>query len=992
MGIQEIFDNINNKENSFVNLPSIIEIDDFVKVSKYIVKGKKVTYGVNVRLSKDNSNEVLPFSYCNESSFNSKSIAQNVAPGFFIPDFIKHFQIKEAIFRVKYRRFSSRDVLITEIVDKGISMNPYIPSVNAGNGEKPMAQRFKEEFFDKSTQTFLHENIKGLKLPSGLIYVWIRGEDPEVTIDGNLNYLTNILAITNDWDIIEKIRKDKLSSILEFVMLLKSRLADDFDIKQKKESIKSAISAIMSRNMSHNLGSHYLYYTKADLENLANSQKDIAPQIRGTAKVLGYVQARMDYLATIISNDKYPYGAVNFKSQIFDELTIDDFSRRHFHANVENRITNFLLSNLVLSENFSRPDVRSNSQVLPVGIDPLSLIIKFSDDGKKYMVFTGTGRSEMDDDVLNDLDDGKEVVTKESEQEVKNLLSTLNIALPGSIMSSHALFNVIENFIRNSAKYMRDYTNKEKGLVFTIAIRPSLSKHTLEVARHIDLILYDNKKNANALIKEDEDGVSKEVTLFDSLLGKLASIEIVDDFNQLSKENKGLKEMLFSAIWMKSYSYGEKTISREKKIYVEKKTFADVVTDINNEKSLDNKLKMIEDYGFSLVRVAEDNTGRVNVYRRGESCCEDCNLGILIKLPLFKTFQRFYSSSNDKEDINSMLNIMADVVVINDDLKPEFKRAFTRAITVSELGSSNKPKENDYMSFYKAISNRFKDIDKYSICFVDTGNQNRSVIKEAEYDKKADNHKLYFLRHMTNNRKDMLQFQSYAYADTISGGDFTVTLLDLFKEGLDLEGHYKSNKDKIFALKIKESALTRITIIDERLYKSSCKDAEWLQLKNIRVLDYDEDKDNAEQTTRLTDIFKGNNFRDGKSNTHFLSIHLGLIEKILKNSVWINNEISKRLESKDSDSLSNHLAPKRVSKFMEILTEHFNGNSPEETVFIAIHSGRGNFSAELDASLAKYPFISLSALENVFHNSKYQLAQLFYNTVYIGKGYANHQQ
>ena len=74
----------------------------------------------------------------------------------------------------------------------------------------------------------------------------------------------------------------------------------------RKEAIKSAVSAIMSRNMSHNLGSHYMYYTKAYLEQLANSVGNIAPDIRGAAKVMGYVQARMDYLATIISNDKYP--------------------------------------------------------------------------------------------------------------------------------------------------------------------------------------------------------------------------------------------------------------------------------------------------------------------------------------------------------------------------------------------------------------------------------------------------------------------------------------------------------------------------------------------------------------------------------------------------------------------------------------------------------------------------------------------------------------
>ena len=70
---------------------------------------------------------------------------------------------------------------------------------------------------------------------------------------------------------------------------------------------------------------------------------------------------------------------------------------------------------------------------------------------------------------------------------------------------------------------------------------------------------------------------------------------------------------------------------------------------------------------------------------------------------------------------------------------------------------------------------------------------------------------------------------------------------------------------------------------------------------------------------------------------------------------------------------------------MQILKEFFD--SPD--LYISIHSGRGNFSKELEGPLAPYPFISLSALENAFNNSKYLLAQIFYNTVYIGKGLAN---
>jgi len=71
-----------------------------------------------------------------------------------------------------------------------------------------------------------------------------------------------------------------------------------------------------------------------------------------------------------------------------------------------------------------------------------------------------------------------------------------------------------------------------------------------------------------------------------------------------------------------------------------------------------------------------------------------------------------------------------------------------------------------------------------------------------------------------------------------------------------------------------------------------------------------------------------------------------------------------------------------------MIKEYFGGENTE-SLYIAIHSGRGNYSAELEGPLSTYPFITLSALENAYNNSKYQLTQLLYNTVYIGKGLAN---
>ena len=121
---------------------------------------------------------------------------------------------------------------------------------------------------------------------------------------------------------------------------------------------KSAKAAIMSRNMSHNLGSHVMFYIKQKLESvesifqtgalkeLINSQsidelkKKVEckislrkvvemPFLVGLGRFLNYLQERQDYIATVATN-YIPYStAINFKDSIYDELKPEKHSQRH---------------------------------------------------------------------------------------------------------------------------------------------------------------------------------------------------------------------------------------------------------------------------------------------------------------------------------------------------------------------------------------------------------------------------------------------------------------------------------------------------------------------------------------------------------------------------------------------------------------------------------------------------------------------------------------
>lgn len=864
-------------------------------------------------------------------------------------------------FSVDYRTKNIYDLLFSPIIeeDQNIAIKT-LKKCNDGS-EVDALEELKKKLIDSEEKSFVQ------------VFSKYYSENAEFSInkltynffcfDSDFDsdeYLTRIMIISSDPVEVSNFIKMYLNKIRELVSFIRTRYVYDLLQRNRHEATKSAISAIMSRNMSHNLGSHYMYYTKAYLESVAtNVDNNISPDIRGAAKVLGYVQARMDYLATVISNDKYPYGAVNFKSQLYDELTIDDFSHRHFLDEANKRTTNFLLTNLIYSENFSRPDVRCDEEIKFNG-DKLFLYVKYSENGKVYRNFTGTWHDEYYDWVLEENDKAEyegrtPLPTVRTEQDTKNRLSSLNIALPGGSMSCHAFFNVVENFIRNSAKYLSGDINKEEGLVCTVAIQPNEDK------KYVDFVIYDNKQNANKVTDTE-----KKATLYQEILEKLATLVIIDGQNKIAKDNKGFKEMLFSAIWMRAYTFG-------------KKTYADIVSEINQTESGDNKLDKIEEHGFVLVKVKEETDGSISIFKRQDTFQDTCNLGILITLPVFKQTDTLTLTNDRMRNINNMLNTMSDIVEVDENYeKSEFRHVFTHTIDV------NKNYATVLEKYRTAIQKRFPDINEYAISF------GTKQTAESTFEKIDNRHRIYFRRHL-NTQEDASKFDSYAYADSISGGNFTITLLELFKEGYKND-HYLSDNDEILALKIKESALTRVTLIDERLYNSTKEsDYPWLAHRNVRVLNYS-DETASDIDGSFASVFKGSDFKDRRNETHFLSIHLGLIEKILKNSLLVNSLINQRLHQEGGNE-DKTLASNRVDALMDMLKDYFGGEN-KASLFIAIHSGRGNYSAELEGPLCTYPFITLSALENAYNNSKYQLTQLLYNTVYIGKGLANkpHEQ
>ena len=832
-----------------------------------------------------------------------------------------------------------------------------------------------------------------LKLHNEDCYVWIYFFDYDLSNSYNLSF---VVAVCEEEGDMEKIR-GKVGDLVNYIMLVKARYVRKLDRQRQKESVKSAVAAIMSRNMSHNLGSHYLYYTKMQLAALADKHEQSGPDIRGAAKVLGYMQARMDYLATIVSDDKYPYGGVFFKGQIFDELTIDDFSKRHFQGQDSDgkerkyrRTTNYLLQNLILSENFTRgPVIDGSPSLLEEEKNGIQAGSKVTSLIKRKNIRL---QIRIDSDIYTGSPDDVQLLL---EEKVKLEISKISIALPGSIMSIHAFFNVVENLIRNSAKYKKDDFGTE--LVITIAIKEL--KESGSQPNRYQIIIYDNKGNA---LKDYSANNSKR--LVDQMNSELGMIQILNEKNELDKSSKGLKEMLFSILWMRAYTY-----DRAEKL-------SDILAQLDREKDPRKKMDEIKRHAFEYVAVFDDGrsewemiepdaNGHVHVDQA--KLDRRYNLGICFELPKWRMLENLDATQLDDDEmkekgVNNFTDIRCvDASGVAEKLRSKLKAVFTRVYDEG-LAKNDKDEKEALEIMKKVLSKRFPEIKDYRIG-MDTEYE-KGFPKEDKDAEKRKQRGIYFKSH----ESDLANMEKYAYCEAISGENFTKTMQNIFNDSLmksdakgtftkevlsrlfgkmppRRKGDFKDDASEFFALKIKEAALTRITLVDERLFNDMVAvhdKGEILKYKNIRILNLKNSIDHSSLLASngslvVKKMFDGNDFRDEKDATHFLSIHLGMIEKIVKeDSEWVK-----------ANSLCGASVTERVDALMDMLKQTFRTDQGE--LFISIHSGRGNFSKELDESLSEYPFISISAIENVYANSKFLLAQLFYDTVYIGKGELN---
>ena len=351
---------------------------------------------------------------------------------------------------------------------------------------------------------------------------------------------SNILVVTP-----EPLTSDRLK---KYALILTSIMAPYLIQRRDEETIKSAKAAIMSRNMSHNLGSHVMFYIKQKLnsvqkmlaedvlkdlypDNLEGKAEELKnknfemPFLVGLGRFINYLQERQDYIATIATDYIPANSTISFKDFIYDELKPDLRYKRHKERMSSSSETkgyqpkNLLMDYIAYSEDY---------------IGSEQIIMKFEN-------FTGEEPKPQDEAQNISFSD----------------LRKFDIALPGGVIGRQAFFSIIENIIRNAAKHSRRRTDGYLEIDFNV-INPYADDDWWKGLLYKDY----TPENLKALYQEASDkyyilAITNNMPNDPEAINNLAAglnEDYVDEKGNMKDSNKGLKEIRISAAWIRNYT------------------------------------------------------------------------------------------------------------------------------------------------------------------------------------------------------------------------------------------------------------------------------------------------------------------------------------------------------------------------------------------------------------------------------------------------------
>lgn len=623
--------------------------------------------------------------------------------------------------------------------------------------------------------------------------------------------------------------------------------------KVKQETIrhgtKAAVTTIMSRNLSHNIGSHVLSYWNQELEkNLENATSEelkdksvtiekLKDNIKKSKDLFQYIQHRMDFLAEVST------------SIPCSEMSLD----------IENDILNpfrkFSLPSTWLD--WSNPDG--------------SVLLRY------------LAHSEHID------------LHKKIEVEIDTNLKNKRISVPNGLIGIHAIYSILENFIRNAAKHYEDKKKNHESFIRIVVKNPTVTE-------------WQDKYIAMSVFDMREDSCNKEKV--EKLRGYMPGgkeYEFTDE-GRIAPKGWGFKEMLTSANFLRKNQPSilvSPELLKAGNLKKEPPLFEILCgNDVEGQpccsKRVNNCCHSDKHYKKKLgirvyLRKPKDLAVTVDsVIIKKKEIFEIEKINLLNNESLGEEIpHRILLVDNEKvkKQYEKDTKVPCRIIVCNDITEIDDKcylKLYKRFIKIEIQGTKRKLPQLSYqgqitmggggffINKHGSLSNVPRALKEYFL----TENNGKewgwtNKQKNTIYKKLLNPIIFYYHANIKSEHENIKELVNKGiYVQPISGGYSTKTKLESLKNLSDdkLKEH--------FALELVESALTKVVIIDERVSewaKDKFNDIDkrkFLKNMNVFIINVNLKKVTVDDIKKKLNMIK---------NVHFFVIHQGILDKFEKN-------------------------------------------------------------------------------------------------------------
>jgi len=287
-------------------------------------------------------------------------------------------------------------------------------------------------------------------------------------------------------------------------------------VRMRRGAVRNAVSAIMGRNMSHNIGSHVLARLAAsELQAVKSGLMGSAAASRGREALLSYLQRRMDFVAEVSTADRAYWSQPLSLQSVVSCLNFADEYKR------------------ITTKDLPNPQNRLRDRIRGIAADRRPLLLSYI-----------TGKESLSASVEFGCPEQANAATASTSP------GPTFFSCPGGEVGAHALLVILENVIRNSARHGDEAdANNAEPVVIHVVPHPSdsePSKSPFIEVRIVDL--------HTRLTEEGKKSTADAQSVPQGINAAIHASSLIDQAGQPNPRNWGVREMQICAHYLRHFS------------------------------------------------------------------------------------------------------------------------------------------------------------------------------------------------------------------------------------------------------------------------------------------------------------------------------------------------------------------------------------------------------------------------------------------------------